>query len=89
MLSLAKLKLTSSISRVVAIIILFSYCGFARYHANSMLPVKSVWVATTNQMSSSAWPWNSERMGDGCKHVYLDLGANIGVHNRLDRRGVF
>jgi hypothetical protein len=22
-------------------------------------------------------------MGDGCKHVYLDLGANIGVHNRF------
>ena len=22
-------------------------------------------------------------MGDGCKHVYLDLGSNIGVHNRF------
>ena len=29
------------------------------------------------------WPWNPERMGDGCKHVFLDLGANIGVHNRF------
>lgn len=35
-----------------------------------------------NQAPKS-WPWNHERMGDGCRHVYLDLGANIGVHNRF------
>ena len=32
---------------------------------------------------TSHWPWNTQRMGDGCKHVYLDLGSNIGVHNRF------
>ncbi len=35
-----------------------------------------------NQTPKS-WPWNRDRMGDGCRHVYLDLGANIGVHNRF------
>ena len=34
-------------------------------------------------MDTSHWPWNAQRMGDGCKHVYLDLGSNIGVHNRF------
>jgi hypothetical protein len=29
------------------------------------------------------WPWNPDRMGDGCKHVFVDIGANIGVHTRF------
>lgn len=41
-------------------------------------------VSETGQIREpNSWPWNQKRMGDGCKHVYLDLGANIGVHNRF------
>jgi hypothetical protein len=29
------------------------------------------------------WPWNANSMGDGCKHVFVEIGANMGVHTRF------
>jgi hypothetical protein len=29
------------------------------------------------------WPWNARRLGDGCRHVFLDMGAGAGEYERL------
>ena len=39
--------------------------------------------ATPARVEVHVWPSNVDRVADGCRHVFLDLGANIGVHNRF------
>ncbi len=65
---------------MILIAVLASLAAPTKYPTHS---VGSILFASTPTDTSSHWPWKAQHISDSCKHVYLDLGSNIDVHNRV------
>ena len=62
------------------LLVVMNALGMSSYRTGVVLRKTLLFPSTTTEVAKTT---RTSRLGDGCYHVFMDVGANIGVHGRF------